>query len=114
VRKEAKKCIESNIIGPHTQGFYNFNLKASFLICASFFALLYKMLSRSLGVSSRVWLRRLNPTFTRSFSSQAPAGFSFAMSEEQKSFQDLARKFALEEIIPVAAEHDRTGKYPTG
>jgi acyl-CoA dehydrogenase len=39
---------------------------------------------------------------------------SFALSEEQKSFQDLARKFALDEIIPVAAEHDRTGKYPTG
>lgn len=24
----------------------------------------------------------------------------------------MARKFAREEIIPVAAEHDRTGKYP--
>lgn len=26
--------------------------------------------------------------------------------------QDVARKFAREEIIPVAAEHDKTGKYP--
>lgn len=26
--------------------------------------------------------------------------------------QDLARKFTKEEIIPVAAEYDRTGKYP--
>jgi len=76
--------------------------------------LFYNMLSRSLGQSSRLWLRRLQPTVARSFSSQAPTGYVFALSEEQKSFQDLARKFALDEIIPVAAEHDRTGKYPTG
>lgn len=24
----------------------------------------------------------------------------------------MARKFSREEIIPVAADHDRTGKYP--
>ncbi|KAL1130595.1 hypothetical protein AAG570_011841 [Ranatra chinensis] len=34
------------------------------------------------------------------------------MNETQKEFQDLARKFAREEIIPVAAEYDRTGKFP--
>ena len=33
-------------------------------------------------------------------------------TEEQKSFQDLARKFAREEIAPAAAELDRTGEYP--
>lgn len=32
------------------------------------------------------------------------------MSEEQRGYQDLARKFAKEEIIPVAAEYDRTGE----
>lgn len=26
--------------------------------------------------------------------------------------QELARKFTRDEIIPVAAEYDRTGKYP--
>ena len=26
--------------------------------------------------------------------------------------QEVARKFAREEIIPVAAHHDRTGEYP--
>lgn len=26
--------------------------------------------------------------------------------------QELARKFTREEIIPVAAEHDKTGKFP--
>ncbi|KAI8093620.1 acyl-CoA dehydrogenase/oxidase [Halteromyces radiatus] len=51
---------------------------------------------------------------SRSFSSPVEtAGLSFALTEEQKSMQELARKFAREEIIPVAAEHDQTGKYPT-
>ncbi|KAH0513099.1 Medium-chain specific acyl-CoA dehydrogenase, mitochondrial [Microtus ochrogaster] len=39
-------------------------------------------------------------------------GFSFELSEQQKEFQATARKFAREEIIPVAAEYDRTGEYP--
>lgn len=34
------------------------------------------------------------------------------MSEEQGEFQEVARKFAREEIIPVAAELDKTGAYP--
>ena len=52
----------------------------------------------------------------RGFSHHAYAGdnlgLSFMLTEDQKAFQDLARKFALEEIIPKAAEHDRTGEYP--
>ena len=32
------------------------------------------------------------------------------ISDEQKEFRDLARKFAREEIIPVAPHHDRTGE----
>ncbi|XP_050520974.1 probable medium-chain specific acyl-CoA dehydrogenase, mitochondrial [Daktulosphaira vitifoliae] len=38
--------------------------------------------------------------------------FSLDLSDTQKEFRDLARKFAREEIIPVAAEYDRTGEYP--
>jgi len=34
------------------------------------------------------------------------------LSPEQREMQELARKFAREEIIPVAAHHDRTGEYP--
>lgn len=34
------------------------------------------------------------------------------LTPEQQEFQQLARKFAREEIIPVAAHHDRTGEYP--
>lgn len=35
------------------------------------------------------------------------------MSDELKALQDMARKFAREEIIPVAAEHDRSGEVIT-
>ncbi|KAI8993428.1 acyl-CoA dehydrogenase/oxidase [Pilobolus umbonatus] len=50
----------------------------------------------------------------RGYSSEAaPLGMCFALSEEQKSIQEMARKFTREEITPVAAEYDRTGKYPT-
>lgn len=37
---------------------------------------------------------------------------NFSLSDEQKQLQDLARKFAKEEIIPKAAHHDKTGEYP--
>lgn len=36
----------------------------------------------------------------------------FGLSPEQKELQAVARKFAREEIIPVAAHHDKTGEYP--
>lgn len=39
-------------------------------------------------------------------------GITFELNDTQREFQELARKFTREEIIPVAAEHDRTGKFP--
>ncbi len=36
----------------------------------------------------------------------------FSLTEEQKQLQSLAREFAREEIIPVAAEFDRSEEYP--
>ena len=36
----------------------------------------------------------------------------FSLSDEQKQLQELARKFAKEEIIPKAAHHDESGEYP--
>ncbi|XP_073973024.1 medium-chain acyl-CoA dehydrogenase isoform X2 [Rhodnius prolixus] len=44
--------------------------------------------------------------------SKHPNGMSFELNETQKEFQELARKFCREEIIPAAPEHDRTGKFP--
>lgn len=40
------------------------------------------------------------------------SGYNFELTETQKEFQDVARKFVRDEVIPVAAEYDRTGKYP--
>lgn len=34
------------------------------------------------------------------------------MTEQQKEFQELARKFCREEIVPAAAAYDRSGEYP--
>jgi acyl-CoA dehydrogenase len=36
----------------------------------------------------------------------------FSLSDDQKQLQELARKFAKEEIIPKAAHHDKTGEFP--
>jgi alkylation response protein AidB-like acyl-CoA dehydrogenase len=52
-------------------------------------------------------LRRLN----RFKTTIARRSISFKLSSEQLELQDLARKFAANEIIPKAAEHDRTGYY---
>ncbi|XP_054274760.1 medium-chain specific acyl-CoA dehydrogenase, mitochondrial isoform X2 [Macrosteles quadrilineatus] len=40
------------------------------------------------------------------------SGVKFELNEIQREFQDLARRFAEEEIIPKAAHHDRTGEFP--
>jgi acyl-CoA dehydrogenase len=37
---------------------------------------------------------------------------NFRLTEEQSMLQRLARDFAKHEIMPVAAEHDRTGEFP--
>mmetsp|Transcript_14142 Transcript_14142/g.27468 ORF Transcript_14142/g.27468 Transcript_14142/m.27468 type:complete len:419 (+) Transcript_14142:127-1383(+) len=48
----------------------------------------------------------------RSLSHAALGGPTLTLTEDQKSFQELARKFAKEEIAPKAAELDRTMEYP--
>jgi len=37
---------------------------------------------------------------------------SFELSDDQKQLQDIARKFARDEMIPKAEHHDRTGEFP--
>lgn len=39
-------------------------------------------------------------------------GIGFELTNEQKDLQKLARNFAAKEIIPVAEEYDREGKFP--
>ncbi|ORY80261.1 acyl-CoA dehydrogenase/oxidase [Leucosporidium creatinivorum] len=50
----------------------------------------------------------------RSFATEAidPQGPSFGLSEDQQAFQQLARDFTAKEITPVAAEYDRSMKFP--
>ncbi|XP_017561800.1 medium-chain specific acyl-CoA dehydrogenase, mitochondrial [Pygocentrus nattereri] len=43
---------------------------------------------------------------------KASHGISFELTDQQKEFKEVARKFAQEEIIPVAPEYDRSGEYP--
>src|SRR5262245_24049355 len=39
-------------------------------------------------------------------------GINFALTEEQRMLQDLAREFAQKEIAPVAEHYDRTAEFP--
>ena len=36
----------------------------------------------------------------------------FGLSDEQLALQTTARRFAREQVAPIAAEHDRTGEFP--
>lgn len=60
---------------------------------------------RLIGISTR----RPYSTVQRS---TANVGVTFELSDEQREFQDLARKFAKNEIAPKAVHHDRTGEFP--
>ncbi|GAA95233.1 uncharacterized protein L969DRAFT_45001 [Mixia osmundae IAM 14324] len=50
----------------------------------------------------------------RSYASvtESAGSVCFSLSEDQRAYQDLARKFSAEHIIPVAAELDRSMAYP--
>ncbi|KAG9020116.1 hypothetical protein FRB95_005052 [Tulasnella sp. JGI-2019a] len=55
----------------------------------------------------------MSASHARTYATAAEApGLSFSLTEEQAGIQDLARKFTRESIVPVAAEYDRTMKYP--
>ncbi|XP_040216609.1 medium-chain specific acyl-CoA dehydrogenase, mitochondrial [Rana temporaria] len=58
---------------------------------------------------------RAQSTAPHTAASASPAshpGFSFELSEQQKEFQATARKFAREEVVPAAADYDKSGEYP--
>lgn len=51
----------------------------------------------------------------RRFSSESGGSSAlFSLSDDQVALQQAARDFTQEFIIPVSAEHDRTGEYPWG
>ncbi|KAA0719220.1 Medium-chain specific acyl-CoA dehydrogenase, mitochondrial [Triplophysa tibetana] len=50
--------------------------------------------------------------FAAATSKSGHGGFSFEITDQQKEFQELARKFAREEIVPAAPGYDKSGEYP--
>lgn len=57
--------------------------------------------------------RSAAPATTRLFSQSAPArDVSFELSDDQRSYQELARKFTKDNITPVARHYDETMEYP--
>ncbi|XP_049784443.1 probable medium-chain specific acyl-CoA dehydrogenase, mitochondrial [Schistocerca cancellata] len=66
------------------------------------------------GIPLRPGLRTLSSAAAKPAAAEGhhPNGYAFELNETQKEFQELARKFAREEVIPVAAEYDRTMKFP--
>uniref|UniRef100_A0A914XC59 Medium-chain specific acyl-CoA dehydrogenase, mitochondrial n=1 Tax=Plectus sambesii TaxID=2011161 RepID=A0A914XC59_9BILA len=59
--------------------------------------------------------RTIAQSANRTFSAQAAAqgaGLQFDLTDEQKELQETARKFVRDNVIPVAAHHDKTGEYP--
>lgn len=66
-----------------------------------------RQLPRKFGCLLRHGSRRQFSVTTR-----ASAGVNFELSDEQKEYKDLARKFCREEIVPNAPHYDKTGEYP--
>ncbi|KAG9032518.1 hypothetical protein FRB95_001354, partial [Tulasnella sp. JGI-2019a] len=67
--------------------------------------------ARLLKAAPRILSKSASHARTYATAAEAP-GLSFSLTEEQAGIQDLARKFTRESIVPVAAEYDRTMKYP--
>jgi len=58
-------------------------------------------------------VRRIARSNVRSFCDpSASAGVNFNITPEQQEYLDLAEQFTKNEIIPVAADYDRSGEYP--
>ncbi|CAD5113861.1 DgyrCDS3026 [Dimorphilus gyrociliatus] len=55
---------------------------------------------------------QISRSFSTSLITRQSNGFSLNLTSEQLEIRNLARKFSREEIIPKAAEYDRTGEYP--
>ena len=71
------------------------------------------LLPRLLRATSRVSRYRSFATLASDIPGSLTSGpVSFTLSEDQKAYQELARTFTKNEIIPHAAEYDRNMEYP--
>lgn len=73
----------------------------------------YSFSSPSHQVLTTVGRRSFGASATRpSAAVQSAGGFNVTLTDEQREIQELARKFAREEILPKAQHHDETGEFP--
>uniref|UniRef100_A0A2P2HYP6 Medium-chain specific acyl-CoA dehydrogenase, mitochondrial n=1 Tax=Hirondellea gigas TaxID=1518452 RepID=A0A2P2HYP6_9CRUS len=63
-------------------------------------------------VTSCLRQRLCIPDFASTSRVRHSSGLCFDYNDDQKAIQELARKFAREEVLPMAAELDRTMEYP--
>lgn len=70
-----------------------------------------KLLIQSLRSSVRTFAAQAEPHARQDTEPRMP-GICFELSDEQKAYQEVVKKFAREEIAPKAAEYDKTGEYP--
>lgn len=66
---------------------------------------------RSASVFASTLLRRLSIPATSSVP-DVTGGLNFELTDQQKEFQETARQFTHDVVIPAAPELDRTGEYP--
>ena len=55
-------------------------------------------------------IRRVSPSSSSARS--LSTSFNLNITDEQKAFQELARSFARDEMMPKSAEYDESGKFP--
>ncbi|KAM4727523.1 medium-chain specific acyl-CoA dehydrogenase, mitochondrial [Anableps anableps] len=75
--------------------------------------LLNKVFRASLRSGIRLQSSNAAAAKTASSGHAGSAGFSFELTDQQKEFQQLARRFARDEMLPVAAAYDRSAEYPS-
>lgn len=67
----------------------------------------------SLRAASKLGFRNVfRPCTSQIATRMSSDGLSFTLNEEQQGVKELAEKFVAEEVIPVAAEYDKTGAFP--
>lgn len=67
---------------------------------------------QALNASQLRWKSSAASPSAQGSAAKVPEGLSFALSNEQQEYKDLAAKFVEDKVIPKAAEYDKSGEYP--
>lgn len=68
-------------------------------------------LKKILSLNARALLRGVSSTAVQP-NPDVSGGYNFALDDTQREVQALARKFARDDVLPVASHYDKTGEYP--